>query len=87
MKCHTVILDMSFCIILTEDNAFLESLMNNISPCLLPQQVTICCPLQSIMHLSSDAHIYISCFSVFPISVAVNKRKIIVFCAVLHVLG
>lgn len=37
----------------------LESYMNIIHPCFLSQLVTICCPMQSIMRLSSYAHIYL----------------------------
>lgn len=54
---NTVILDMSLStLISTDDNAFLESYMN-VPPCLRSQRVTICCPMQSIIFLFSDAHI------------------------------
>lgn len=54
---YTVILDMSSSLLISTDgNAFLESYMN-VPPCLCSQQVTICCPMQSVMHLFSDVHI------------------------------
>lgn len=64
----TVALAMSLSIIITGD-VFLESYMNNIPSCLL-LQVIICCPVQSIMRLSSDALFFCkSCFNVFTVTV------------------
>lgn len=57
---YAVILDMSFCIILIEDNAFLESYMNNILP-LFTLTSSDNLLSSAIKCLSSDAHIYISC--------------------------